>query len=383
MRINICVRFRRLGLRSSIAHKVAVPWTALLTAAALLVVAASVSFAAGTVVPACLQEKTMTTDIIEKPLTIEANGTRIPAVLSLPKSGLADWAVVIVPGSFPNDVDGNYPAEMGNPFVAKPHMYKDLAEQLARRGVAALRYARGGVTIVDKEISAAHRHFADRTTVVAEAVRLVRSAVPGVRWCALAGHSEGGPVVLLLLAQNSDIKVDACISLSAPARRIFDIMLQQVEKSVKDGMVTFGPMKIPYSDYKHAMDLVRKGQPVPPDLLKRLPPFGVHAMDEASKQYLREYDAVDSVELIAHLPLPVLIVQGGEDTSVYPDNADMLFSARKGNPAPTDKAFFPELQHFYKKITPGLDPMAAFNLETESDSRVAEAIAAWLTKIAK
>jgi len=363
--------------------KVAVPLTALLTTAVLLAAAASVSFAAASVGPVFLQEMTMTTDIIEKPLTIEANGTRIPAVLSLPKSGKAEWAVVIVPGSFANDVDGNILAEMGNPFVSKPHTNKDLARRLAQDGVAALRYARGGVTVVDKEISAAHRHFVDRTTVVAEAVRLVRSTVPGIKWSALAGHSEGGPVALLLLSRDPAVKVDAYISLSAPARRIFDIMLQQVEKSMKDGVVTMGPMKIPYSDYKQAMDLVRKGQPVPPDLLKRLPPFGVHAMDEASKQYLREYDAVDSVDLIAHLTRPVLIVQGGEDTSVYPDNADLLLAARKGNPAPTEKAFFPSLQHFYKKVTPGLEPMAAFNLETESDPCVADAIAAWLVKIAK
>ncbi len=79
----------------------------------------------------------------------------------------------------------------------------------------------------------------------------------------------------------------------------------------------------------------------------------------------------------------MLIVQGGNDTSVYPDNAEMLWEARKTSPAPTDRAYFPELQHFYKVVAPGTDPMAAFGLETESDTRVAEAIGGWLDGLSK
>jgi alpha-beta hydrolase superfamily lysophospholipase len=319
----------------------------------------------------------------EKPLSLEANGTRIPAVISLPAQGSPTWGIVIVPGSFMNDIDGNYLPEMGNPFTAKPHAYKDLARQLAARGFAVLRYARGGVTVLDKEKAEAHRRFADRTTVVAEAVRTLRATVPGLKYCALAGHSEGGPVSLLLMTRDKAAKIDAYVSLSAPARRMFDIMLQQTEKTVRDGQASFGPQKFPFEAYKKAMDLTRKGEPVPAELLKELPPFGVYAMDEASKRYLRDYDEVDSRRLIVEIPCPVLVVQGGNDTSVYPDSAEMLWEARKKSTAPTERAYFPELQHFYKVVAPEMEPMTAFALETESDQRVAEAIGSWLKRIAK
>jgi hypothetical protein len=321
--------------------------------------------------------------IMEKNLSLAVHGQEIPAILSLPESGQPEWGVVVIPGSFPNDVDGNYSMELGSPFAAKPHMYKDLAVQLAGRGVAALRYARGGVNTVDAAEAAAHRHFADRASVVVEAVRALRVAVPGISRVAVAGHSEGGPVALLLLSQNRDIGIDAYVSLSAPARRMFDIMLQQIEATVEDGYWSFGGMKFPFADYARALALVRKGEPVPEDLRKTLPPFGVHTMDAASQNYLREYDQVDSSKLIAAVTCPVLIVQGGKDSSVLPDNADMLFEAAKARPASTEKAFFPDLQHFYKKIPSGLDPALAFGLETESDPAVADAIAAWLRKIAK
>jgi hypothetical protein len=142
-------------------------------------------------------------------------------------------------------------------------------------------------------------------------------------------------------------------------------------------------MKYPFADYKRAMELIRAGDVVPEALKKTLPPFGVHTMDAASQNYLREYDRIDSLKLMSELSRPVLIVQGGSDTSVLPDNADLLLAARKGNPAPTDRAFFPDLQHFYKKCPPGLDPNLAFALETDSDPAVAEAMAAWLRKIAR
>jgi len=320
--------------------------------------------------------------ITEKPYALVVNGTSAPALVTVPDSGVATWGIVLVPGSFPNDIDGNYLPEHGNPFSAKPHAYKDLALQLAGRGCAVLRYARGGVTILDKDLAAAHRHFADRTAAVAEAVRVLRAAVPSLKYVALAGHSEGGPVSLLLMTSDKGIKIDAYISLSAPARRMFDIMLQQTAATARDGMASFGPMKFPFSAYEQAMTLVREGKPVPPDLLKQLPPMGVHAMDEMSKQYLREYDEIDSRKLVAAIACPVLIVQGKMDTSVYPDNAEMLLEARKGNPAPTDIALFPGLQHFYKAVPAGLDPMAVFGLETESDPAVAAAISAWLDKTA-
>jgi alpha-beta hydrolase superfamily lysophospholipase len=332
---------------------------------------------AGAAATAWIEER----PIVEKALTLIANGQSVPAVLSAPEKGSPVWGVVLVPGSFANDVDGNYAPGPGSPFAAKPHVYKDLARQLAARGVAVLRYARAGATTIDAAESAAHRRFADRTNVVAAAIRALRDAVPGLGGVALAGHSEGGPVSLLGLTGSPALKAEAYISLSAPARRMFDIMLQQTESSTKDGWVTFGPSRFRRSDYELSFEFIRRGEPVPEDLKKTLPPFGVHSMDAASQAYLRDYDRLESVKMIAALPLPVLVVQGELDTSVLPDNADLLMAARKGNSAPTEKAFFPGLTHFYKKSPPGMDPAQAFLLETDCDPGVAAAIAAWLGKI--
>jgi hypothetical protein len=42
------------------------------------------------------------------------------------------------------------------------------------------------------------------------------------------------------------------------------------------------------------------------------------------------------------------------------------------------KAFFPELQHFYKRAEPGMTSMESMQLDGETDERVSEAISVWL-----
>jgi hypothetical protein len=102
------------------------------------------------------------------------------------------------------------------------------------------------------------------------------------------------------------------------------------------------------------------------------------SMPPEAHVYLRSVDAVDPLAAIAAVRAPVLIVQGGRDSSVTPEQADQLSAARKG--LPTANARFAELQHFYKRAAPGMNPMESFGLSTESDPAVADAIARWMTQ---
>lgn len=320
-------------------------------------------------------------DIMEKQITFDVDGVRIPAVLSLPSVEQPYWCVLLVPGSFYNDADGNYSKKDGNPFEAKPHVYADLARQLSSRGLAVLRYARAGTTVLDDQQAAAHRRFGERTVVAAQACRKMKELVPEVKACAVAGHSEGSVVALLVSTLQAGVGVNACICLSGPAYRFFDLMVRQTEARVQDGMASFADFKFPFELYKKSIELVRAGEPIPDHVKAGLPPFGIHAVPEAGKQYLRDYDAVDPSKVIAEVPCPVLIVQGGRDTSVTPENAQILFEARSGSKSSTMRAFFPDLQHFYKQVPPGMADPEAYALESECDEQVSEQIAGWLRSI--
>src|SRR5947209_20583725 len=83
--------------------------------------------------------KTMEQQYREKRFMLDAEGYQLPAGLTIPERQEVRWNIVLLPGSMGNDVDGNYPE-----MQMKPHMYADLARQLAERGHAVLRYAKHG-----------------------------------------------------------------------------------------------------------------------------------------------------------------------------------------------------------------------------------------------
>lgn len=317
----------------------------------------------------------MTQAFLEEPFTFDLHGRRIQAALTKPSAGPAKWGIVIIPGSGPNDVDGNYPPDPMWP--GRPHTYADLGRQLSGLGHAVLRYGRGDAVVVDDKAYAGHANFAERPLVVAETVRILNEKSPGLQGIAVAGHSEGSAVGSLLVARGLAPEVKAFVSLSGPALRFFDLMLRQVATWAKDGVLEFGGFKVPFALYEKSVLVVRRNEPVPDEL--RNVPLGFHRMPEDGKQYLRDYDACDNSALIAEVPCPVLIVQGGLDGSVFPENADRLAEARRSSPARTDKAFFPDLDHFYKRAQAG-QPFARYD-EQDVDERVSRAISDWLAKL--
>ncbi|GHO88627.1 alpha/beta hydrolase family protein [Dictyobacter formicarum] len=323
----------------------------------------------------------------EERFMFEAEGYRLPAVLSLPQGQVVKWSILLLPGSMANDVDGNYP---GIPM--RPHMYADLARQLAGHGHAVLRYAKygegTGAEIVDEQQVKAHRFFARQRYIAEAAVGKLRAMVPQAKGLALAGHSEGS-VHAMLIEQQSASGIDALISLSGPALRYMDLFIYKAQAMAKEQgeIIDFGAFKVNARNYIRAFELMRAGEPFTEEI-KADPTmeFFVKSWDPANplaqdgQQYMRDYDAIDPCSEIARVTSPVLIVQGGMDESgVHADNGERLYQARHTiYPETTQLAFFPDLQHFYKRVQPGVSWQETQAMSEETDSRVSEAISTWL-----
>ena len=326
----------------------------------------------------------------ETHLTLEAEGTQFPAALTLPEGQVPKWAIVLIPGSMSNDVDGNYPSANMH-----PHMYADLARQLAQHGHAVLRYAKAGSDtgsiVLDEKKAHEHRIFPKQQYIAIEACKKLRELVPQATRLAIAGHSEGS-VHGLILSQQSDLGIDAFISLSGPAFRYIDLFIHMAQKlSAEQGkIIDFGAFKVNAANYIRTFELMREDKPLTEEI-KADPTmaFFVQNWDsdspqaQQSRQYMRDYDQIDPRAEIVKIPCPVLIIQGGLDQSgVVSDNGERLYQARY--PAYSDTtsyAFFPDLQHFYKRATPEMNSMESMSLSEESDERVSEAISTWLNNL--
>jgi uncharacterized protein len=310
----------------------------------------------------------MKAEYTETPLTLEVDGLRFPAVLTVPAAGDPVSAILLVPGSLFIDVDGDLPI-----WNLRPHMYADLARQLAARGHAVLRYAKPGpgtgTVTVDPERAQAHLHFAQRVVVARAALKMLREGLGDkaakVRVWTVAGHSEGAVVASLLVPQEPTLA--GLISLSGPSTGLLSIMRDQAAAMPGGGDLTV---------YDEALARIRRGEPLTPDAAQHPQTAMLATMNPKNLSYIREVDAVDPARALAAVDRPVLLVQGGRDGSVPEKHAHRLREARGAKP--TQLAIFDDLQHFYKHVEPGTDPQAAFGLATPTDPRVAEAIDRWV-----
>jgi len=266
----------------------------------------------------------------------------------------------------------------GQPAMT-PHVYFDLAQQLAARGMAVLRFAKSGPgtgsEVVDREAAQRYRVFPQRVRVAEVFWNELRRLLPDARLF-VAGHSEGA-VVASLLAQGH-AEIGGVVSLSGPGWPPLRLMIeQQFAADRRAGKVT------PETERQHAAALAMLA-----DFVAALPvaegvagnPYAsplAFAWAPGNATYLRSLEQVDPAEEFAKVRQPALIVQGGRDWSVTPANAERLQRAKP------DAAvqLFPELQHFYKRVPEGMAPPLAFAESSVSDPAVAGAIAEWIAGV--
>lgn len=308
-------------------------------------------------------------------LSVVVDGAKIPAVLITPPHAVA--SVLLIPGSLNSDVDGNYAPMFPGQAAMTPHLYKDLAEQLAGKHIAVLRFAKSGpgtgTEMIDKELAGEKfKVFPQRVRVAEAFLAELRRLVPGLP-SFLAGHSEGA-VVATLLAQDHG-EVTGLVLLSGPSQPLLHMMARQQFESDRRAAKTTLESE---GQYHAALALIGDfvaERPLPPDLSGN--PYAAFLQFVARPEnapYLRSVERIDPAAELAKVRQPVLIVQGGRDASVSPENADML---RRSKPdAQVER--FRELQHMYKRVPEGLSPQESFAQDSESDSAVATAIAAWI-----
>src|SRR3974390_2702857 len=143
----------------------------------------------------------------------------VDAVLTTPSDVERPPVALLIAGSGSTDHDGNGPQ-------AKPATLKKLAEQLAARNIATLRYDKRGAGGWKPEFGKPEDfRFKDYVDDAAALVDYLRNSGRFAR-LAVVGHSEGGLVAILAARR---VPVDRLVLLATAARKQGDLLKAQLE----------------------------------------------------------------------------------------------------------------------------------------------------------
>src|SRR5665213_607355 len=275
----------------------------------------------------------------------------IDAVLTIPPDVEKPPVALLIAGSGTTDHDGNGPQ-------IKPATLKKLAEQLAARKIATLRYDKRGAGGWKPAFGRPEDfRFKDYVDDAAALVNYLRSSGKFSR-VVVAGHSEGGLVAMLTARR---VPVDRLVLLATAARRQGDLLKAQLEKTLAPD--AFKPVA-------KAIDDIMAGQIVDP------PPPGL-SIPPSMQPGIASAFAEDPVIALKLIEAPTLIVAGGRDRQL----ARLDFIALTAAAPAAKTLWLPEMNHVLVDVADDGDDLAAYNqparpLDPDLIDALAEFIAA-------
>jgi hypothetical protein len=269
-----------------------------------------------------------------EPIRLDTGTGILYGTLEMPAAKPPYPVVLIIAGSGPTDRDGN-----SSMLPGKNDSLKMLAEDLATRGIASLRYDKR--LIGESKIIGLKEEDLRFDTYVDDAVRwgeYLRKD-PRFRSLVIAGHSEGS-LIGMLAAQK--LMVNGYVSIAGSGRPAGQIILEQCRsKPLPAGLMQ------QVEDIVKALDAGRRVESVPPALAAIFRP--------SVQPYVISWFQYDPAREIARLKMPVLILQGTTDIQVSVADAKLL---AKADPA-AKLVVIEGMNHVLKDVPAAMDKQLA------------------------
>ena len=232
------------------------------------------------------------------------------ATLTLPDDAKA--AALIVQGSGVHDRDGNMHA-----VGFKSTLYRRVARELAKRGgVASLRFDKRGS---EKPAGSTYDYtIPSRLDDIRAGLRVLREDARTAHLpLFLIGHSEGAMLVAKL-AETENLR--GVVSLAAPFGNVFELQRERARRLVREGRGATKAKGERALEFYERLELFFKE--------------GARLLPEQFQEFAAEYQGAgfqgwESYEwlaghwanaLEAEPKVPMLVVQGGRDARLWPDN---------------------------------------------------------------
>jgi fermentation-respiration switch protein FrsA (DUF1100 family) len=288
----------------------------------------------------------------EREVTVGDGEWKLSGTLTVPNGSGPFPAAVLVHGSGPNDRDET---------VGGAKVFKDLAEGLASRGIAVLRYEKR-TKQYGARVAAIKNYTVEEETVedAVKAIALLRTLpeIDGQKVFVI-GHSLGGYVAPRIAEQDG--KLAGLVLMAANARPMEDLLVEQMQY--------LGVTGVPLDNAKVLQAKVKKLEPGDDDA----PAIG--GLPAAYWVDLKGYDPAAAAK---NLGLPMLILQGERDYQVTMTDFGRWKSAA-GTAKNVVMKSYPPLNHLFI-AGEGKSLPAEYNKPGHVAPAVIEDIAAFIKK---
>ncbi len=230
--------------------------------------------------------------------------------LELPAAKQPVPVALIIAGSGPTDRNGNSPALPGS-----NNSLKMLADGLAARGIASLRYDKRGIAAsraaMTTEADIRFNHF------IEDAEAWIKELRADKRFSTMTviGHSEGS---LIGMVAAREAGANAYVSLEGAGRKAQDILAEQLKAQPLPPQM--------FTQIQRILASLSAGSIPPPD---SVPPVLAPLFRASVMPYLVSWFKYDPAEEIGKLTIPVLIIQGTTDIQTSMTDAQALAAGNK------------------------------------------------------
>lgn len=327
--------------------------------------------------PYRFDEENIATDYTDS----QGNKVHLEGTLTYPKGGGRYPTIVLVSGSGQQNRDEEI-------FQHKPFLV--LADYLASRGIAVLRYDDRGVDASTGSLDNADtRLFAEDAEAMFRAIR--KNKHVDAKRLGIGGHSEGGAIAPMVAARNNDVKY--VVMLAGQGCTGLDVMLQQNEAiyraaGLSDSLLAIRmacmrelfamPTGSSLKDYKAVVARHSDGL-----AKEQLDSIGLgrgaaaSAKQQMDSRWMQTFLTLDPAEYLPMVKCPVLALNGDRDSQVL---AEPNQKRIKQLCPKADCRTMPGLNHLFQHCATGA-PDEYILIEETFAPEAMQAIADWILKL--
>lgn len=297
----------------------------------------------------------------DEPIVVDAGGWPLPGTLSMPVGDGPFPGVVLVHGSGPNDRDES---------IGPNKPFRDLAEGLASRGIAVLRYDKRTRTHGNRV--AGLSDFTVKEEVIDDALAAVRKMRETARVRAdrvfVLGHSLGGMLAPRIAA--GDPSIAGLILMAGLVKPLEQAIVDQTRYiALLDGKISPEEQSSLDAVTRLAAD-VRALKPADPPI--------VSPLFSAPASYWIDLRGYHPPTVASTLKLPMFVLQGERDYQVTMDDLD-AWKRALGSRANVQLKSYPALNHLFIAGSGPIAP-AEYSRPGHVDQAVVDDIAAWISR---